>query len=241
MKKILLYMTVAASVLIGCNNDLETEGISRTTYFPEFVLEGGDFYLIGEGDPFEDPGITVLEQGSEIPYTATYTGRYSGFSGSAIGTEPDQYLLTYNAVNKDGFAASESRTIAAVNTGDLVTSIEGAYSADPVRINGVSYSPNLVLIWEVEPNVYEISCSVGGFYADGRGDGDGSLSRGGTITVNNLANNDFTFTPGYIENFDSEVGITSMTVNPATKTITFVAEGDFANGKWNVTMTQIQP
>jgi hypothetical protein len=241
MKKLLLYIIVAATVLVGCDSDLETEGISRTTYFPEFVLEGEDFYVIDEGEPFEDPGITVLEQGNEIPFTATYTGRYSGFSGSAIGTEPDQYTLTYNAVNKDGFAASESRTIASVNTGDLVTSIEGAYLADPVRINGVSYSPNLVLIWKIAPDVYEISCSVGGFYADGRGDGDLSLSRGGTITVNNLATNDFSFTPGYIENFDDEVGITSMTVDPATKTITFVAEGDFDNGKWNVTMTQIQP
>ena len=227
--------------MVGCNNDLETEGISRITYFPEFELEGEDFYFLNEGESFVDPGITVFEQGTEIPFTSTFNGRYSGYSGSAIGTDPDQYTLTYNAVNRDGFAASASRTIIAINTGDLVTSIEGAYLSDPVRINGVSYEPSIVLIWEVEPNVYEISCSVGGFYADGRGDGDASLSKGGKITVNNLASNDFTFTPGYIENFDSEVGITSMTVDPATKTITFVAEGDFANGKWNVTMTQIQP
>jgi hypothetical protein len=82
---------------------------------------------------------------------------------------------------------------------------------------------------------------VGGFYGDGRGDGDASLSRGGTITVNNLATNDFTFTPGFIQNFGLDVGITSMTVDAATKTITFIAEGDFANGKWTVTMTQLQP
>jgi hypothetical protein len=241
MNKLLIYIMVAAAVLAGCNNDLETEGISRITYFPEFQLEGEDLYFLDEGEPFVDPGVTVLEQGAEIPFTSTYVGRYSGYSGSTIGSESDQYTLTYNAVNKDGFAASATRTIIAVNTGDLVTSIEGAYISNPVRINGVSYDPSVVLIWEVSPNVYEISCSVGGFYADGRGDGDISLSRGGTITVNNLATNDFTFTPGYIENFGLEVGITSMTVDPDTKTITFVAEGDFANGKWNVTMTQIQP
>lgn len=233
-------MLVAVTVM-GCNTDLETEGISRITYFPEFVLEGDDLYFINEGDDFVEPGIKVLEQGNEIPFTATYRGRYSGYSGTSIGTDPDQYSLTYDAVNQDGFAASESRTIVAVNTGDLTTSIEGAYSSDPVRINGVSYDPSVVLIWQIAPNVYEISCSVGGFYADGRGDGDASLARGGTITVNNLATNDFTFTPGFIDNFGLDVGITSMTVNPATKTITFVAEGDFANGLWNVTMTQIQP
>jgi len=241
MKKLLLYTTLVALTLVGCNPDLESEGISRITYFPEFILEGEDFYIIDEGDPFVEPGISVLEQGSEIPFTSTFVGRYTGYSGSTIGTDADQYNLTYDAVNKDGFAASESRTIAEVNTGDLLTSIEGAYSADPVRINGVSYHPNLVLIWKTAPNVYEISCSVAGFYADGRGDGDASLARGGTITVNNLATNNFTFTTAFIEGFGVSVAITSMTVDPTTKTITFVAEGAFANGKWNVTMNQIQP
>ncbi len=240
MKKLFICTILAATTLVSCNSDLETEGLSRITYFPEFLLEGEDFYLIDEGAPFTEPGIKVLEQGSEIPFTSTYRGRYSGYSGSTIGTDPDQYNLTYDAVNKDGFAASASRTIIAVNTGDLLTSLEGAYSSNPVRINGVSYDPSVVMIWKTAPNVYEISCSVGGFYADGRGDGDASLSKGGTITVNNLATNDFTFTPGFIDNFGLEVGITSMTVDAATKTITFVSEGDFANGKWNVTMTQLQ-
>jgi hypothetical protein len=241
MMKKLLILTFAAAIGWGCNNDLESEGLSRTTYFPEFRLEGEDFYLIDEGEPFAEPGITVLEQGSQIAYTSTYTGRYTGYSGTTIGTEPDQYVLTYSAKNRDGFLASTSRTIVAVNTGDLVTSIEGAYISDPVRINGVSYEPSIVLIWEVAPNVYEISCSVGGFYADGRGDGDQSLAKGGTIKVNNLATNDFTFTTGHVDSFGSDIGITSMTVDPATKTITFVANGNFANGTWNVTMTQIQP
>jgi hypothetical protein len=241
MKKLFLYIIFAASLLSGCN-DLESEGLSRITYFPEFELQGEELYFIGEGDDFTDPGVKAFEAGEEIPVASSYYGRYSFFSGSSIGTAPDQYNLNYTAVNKDGFAVNESRRIIAINTGDMTTSLEGAYEATPVRINGVSYATHpIVLIWETAPNVYEISCSVAGFYADGRGDGDGSLSRGGTITVNDLATNDFAFTPGFIDNFGSEVGITSMTVNATTKTITFVTEGDFANGLWNVTMTQIQP
>lgn len=241
MKKLTILSILAISSLQGCNNDLESEGLSRITYFPEFILEGNDFYLIDEGADFVEPGVTVLEQGAEIPYNATFRGRYTGYSGTSIGVSPDQYNLAYNAVNRDGFTATAGRTIAAVTTGDLTNSIEGAYSSNPVRITGLSYSPNLVLIWKIAPNVYEISCSVGGFYGDGRGDGDASLSRGGTITINNLATNDFTFTPGFIDNFGLNVGITSMTVDAATKTISFVAQGNFANGTWNVTMTQIQP
>ena len=240
MKKILMITLLAATVW-ACNKDLESEGISRITYFPEFVKEGEDFYIINENEEFVDPGITVLEQGQEIPFSTTFQGRYSGYTGSTIGEEADQYSLVYNAVNKEGFPASSSRTIVKVNTGDLVNSISGLYSSKSVRVSGVTYDPVRVLIWEVEPNVYEISCSVGGFYADGRGDGDVSLARGGTIVVNDLATNDFTFTPAFFESFQLNVAITSMTVDPATKTITFVSEGDFANGKWTVTLTQIQP
>ena len=240
MKKILIIITLAATVW-ACNSDLESEGLSRITYFPEFVKEGADFYLIDESEDFVDPGITVLEQGQEIPFTASFQGRYTGYSGSTIGDEPDQYTLVYNAINKEGFAAASNRTIVKVNTGDLVNSISGLYWSKPVRVSGVTYDPVQVMIWEVEPNVYEISCSVGGFYADGRGDGDISLASGGTIVVNDLATNDFTFTPAFFESFQLNIAITSMTVDPATKTITFVSEGDFANGKWTVTLTQIQP
>ena len=240
MKKILMIIMLAATVW-ACNSDLESEGLSRITYFPEFVKEGEDFYLINESEDFADPGITVLEQGQEIPFTSSFQGRYTGYSGSTIGEAPDQYTLVYNAVNKEGFAAASNRTIVKVNTGDLVNSISGLYWSKPVRVSGVTYDPVQVMIWEVEPNVYEISCSVGGFYADGRGDGDVSLAKGGTIIVNDLATNDFSFTPAFFDSFGLNVAITSMTVDPTAKTITFISEGNFANGKWTVTLTQIQP
>lgn len=89
MKKLLIYTICVAATLMGCN-DLESEGLSRITYFPEFVIEGDDFYLIDEGVNFTEPGIAVLEQGTAIPFTATYNGRYTGYSGTTIGTDPDQ-------------------------------------------------------------------------------------------------------------------------------------------------------
>jgi hypothetical protein len=240
MKNIFIFSMIIAASLMSCNNELETEGLSRITYFPEFILEGDDTYFIGEGDDFTEPGITVLEQGAEIEYTATYVGRYNGYVGTTIGTDPDQYNLNYLATNKDGFSATASRRIIAVNTGDLVTSIEGAYTSQPVRINGQRFPPSIQMIWEISPNVYGISCAVGGHYADGRGDGDGSLALGGTITVNNLAANDFTFTPAHVTGLGGfDMAITSMTVDPATKTISFVAEAAIANGKWNITFVQL--
>ena len=110
MKKFFIYMTVVAG-LVACNNDLESEGVSRITYFPEFVLEGSDFVITDDASSYTEPGIEVLEQGSPIDFTTTYTGRYTGYSGTTIGTDDDQYTVTYDAVNRDGFAASASRTV----------------------------------------------------------------------------------------------------------------------------------
>jgi hypothetical protein len=233
-------MVVAA--LVGCNNDLETEGISRTTYFPEFVMEGDDFYIIPEGEDFTDPGVTVLEQGEPIDFTTTFVGRYSGYTGSTIGEAPDQYFVTYNAVNRDGFAASASRTVVSVNTGDFVNSIEGVYRASTVRISGEAYEDLLVLITEVEPGVFEVTDALGGFYTDGRALGDDYLTVGLQIAVNDLSSDDFTYNSDVTRLDGTALQVSDMTIDPDTKTISFrTTTGEFANGDWTITLTQIQP
>jgi hypothetical protein len=242
MKKLFLYITVVAFTAVGCNNDLATEGISRITYFPEFVMEGGDLYFIEEGEPFTDPGVIALEGGEEIPFTTTYIGRYSGYTGTTIGAAADEYRLTYSAVNKDGFTATENRNIFAVNTGDFVSSIEGTYTATSVRVSGEAYEDVFMMVREVSPNVFEISCSLGGFYSDGRALGDGYLVLGGRITLTDLPNGAFTYTP-QVERADGIVlNMSEMEIDTDAKTISFrITTGEFANGDWTITLTQLQP
>lgn len=242
MKKLIIILTMGIA-LAGCNTDLATEGLSRVTYFPEFVIEGEDFYLLDEGDSYTEPGITVFEGGEEIPYTTTITGRYSGYTGTTdIGNDPDVYTVAYSATNKDGFTSNTTRTVVAVNTGDLVTSIEGAYNCTVTRTTSGETWETLILIWKVADNKYEISCSVGGFYGDGRAFGDDFLARGGTITVNDMAANNFSFTAGFMEGFGNSVTIDEMEVDAANKSI-FMHSGttEFANGSWNLNLVQIQP
>lgn len=242
MKKLFLYVAIGIT-LLSCNADLESEGLSKITYFPEFILEGEDFYLLNEGDAYVEPGIEVLEEGSAIPFTTSITGRYSGFASTTnIGTEPDQYSVSYSATNRDGFTSSVSRTIVAVNTGDLVTSLEGAYNCTVTRLSSGEAHETLILIWKVNDDEYEISCSVGGFYGDGRAFGDAFLARGGTIIVNDMATNNFSFTAGFMEGFENHITIDEMQVDAETKSI-FIHAGttEFANGSWNLELVQIQP
>jgi hypothetical protein len=241
MKNLIIYLMLVA-VLVGCNNDLETEGISRTTYFPEFVIEGEDFYVIPEGEDFVDPGVTVLEQGEPIDFTTTFVGRYTGYTGTTIGTDPDQYFVTYNAVNRDGFAASASRTVVSVNTGDFVNSIEGVYLASTTRVTGEAYEDLLILITEVEPGVFQVSDALGGFYTDGRALGDDYLTVGLEISVNDLSSDDYSYTPDVMRLDGIPMEVSEMSIDTENKTISFrTIAGELANGDWSITLTQIQP
>jgi len=241
MKKFLIYMTVAAG-LVACNNDLETEGLSRTTYFPEFVMEGSDLIITDDAAGYSEPGIEVLEQGAPIDFTTTYTGRYTGFSGTTLGTDDDEYTVTYNAVNRDGFAASATRTVVITSTGDFETSIEGLYLAETTRISGEAYDNLLVMVTEVSPGVFMITDALGGFYSDGRALGDDYLVLGLEVTVNDLATNDFTYTAD-VERADGiAMEVSDLAIDPATKTISFhTAAPSLASGDWDITLTQIQP
>lgn len=242
MKKFLMYITVAAS-LVACNNDLETEGVSRTTYFPEFVMEGSDFIIVDDAAAYSEPGIEVLEQGSPIDFTTTYTGRYSGYSGTTIGTDDDEYTVTYAAVNRDGFAAAATRTVVVTGTGDFETSIEGLYSAETVRISGEAYDENIfVMVTEVSPGVFAVTDALGGFYSDGRALGDDYLVLGLEIAVNDLATNDFTYTSD-VERADGiAMEVSELSIDPETRTISFhTSAPSLASGDWDITLTQIQP
>lgn len=227
-------------ILSGCERDLETEGVYRVTYFPTFeVVDGDQVVVSAPGDSFTDPGASASEDGVELEVTTRVSGRYTGYSGDAIGAAIDEYTFTYSAINGDGYPGTANRTVAVSNTGDFAPSIEGMYSAHVTRSTGVEYDGHLVMIWETStPGTYEISGLIGNYYADGTGYGDGYLCRGGTVTVNDIATNDFDFGQGQFPIWLNTVDITDMTVDVATRTITYNTLADFG-GQWNIVLTQL--
>ena len=113
MKKIILsFHCLMAVLFIACNkydihNTDEQVGISKVTNFPILDFKGDQYMAIPVGSIFTDPGITAKEGTSEIVYTT---------SGSVNSNTVGVYLLTYSAVNKDGFPASISRAVAVYST-----------------------------------------------------------------------------------------------------------------------------
>ena len=236
-------LIVALSIaLFSCNEEGDSVGISTKTFFPSFELTGGDLLVVPEGSAFTDPGVLATENGQELAVTSEVVGRFTGFSGSnTIGADPDQYIFTYSAINGEGHSGTDVRNVVRINTGDFASSIEGAYSASTTRSTGEAFANILVLIWETAPGVYEITHGLGGFYGDagGRNFGDDFLLRGLGVTVNDISTNDFTFSQGQFPTWGNVADIQSMTVDVATRTITYNIRADFG-GVWDVVLTQMR-
>jgi hypothetical protein len=117
----ILFLFVA---ITGCNKDnfVDTDaqvGSSKVTYFAIVTMNGDEYMSLVKGSTFTDPGATATEKGQSVTVTA---------SGKVDVNKPGLYTITYSAINKDGFAATATRTVVVLdaheNTG---VDVSGSY------------------------------------------------------------------------------------------------------------------
>jgi Domain of unknown function (DUF5011)/Domain of unknown function (DUF5012) len=239
----ILTLLVAAVVLGACEKD--TEGVSRTTFYPIITLNGEDEVFIEKNEAYTEPGGVALEGDSEIELDVNYSGTYFTGAIPSINTAvADKYTASYVAINKDGFPGLAARTVYVAGKGDLVNSIEGLYTSTVVRNNasGPQYTNmGYVIISKVDEETYAISDGIGGYYDLGRAYGPDYAAVGATVTANNIASDDFTFGPSFgVGAFGGEAVITSMEVDAAAKTVKFVTEWDGGPYTFVITLKQVQ-
>jgi hypothetical protein len=240
----LIGLFFIAAVLISCEKNVDSDGISKITYYPTFEMVGDDFQIIPLGTPYTDPGISATENGQDLPVTTTVTGTIQDYSGSAVNSDlANEYLIDYSATNSDGFQGSASRVVWVVSTGDLVTSIEGLYTSTVVR-NGVvsaQYADmEYVMIYKTGDNTYQISDGIGGYYDLGRGYGPGYRAVPAEITAVDIPGNSFTFGPSFgVGAFGGSADITAFSVDPVAKTISFTTVWDGGPYTFEVVLTQV--
>lgn len=226
MKKVFIGLfTLTSILLVGCSSD-ETSDVSRVTTYPVITLSGDDPAFVPVGSSYTDPGAVGTVGGVEIELETRFVGRYRGSISTELDTNvSDIYNLEYTATNEDGFSATATRQVIVANTGDLVNSIEGLYTATTRRngnllpaSQGSSVDMEYILIWKNTDGTYQVSDAFGGWYLLGRNIA-GSETPGGTINAVDIATNNFTFPGGTLTNlyFGGEAEITGLTVNPATK------------------------
>ncbi len=119
MKKILYISLLAIITLFSACDDKETEDISRITYFPDFTLEGGQFYRHEMGTAYTEPGVVAMEGENELTVTTT---------GEVDSNVPGLYEIVYSATNVDGFIGTISRYVIVTDEiDDSAVNLSGEY------------------------------------------------------------------------------------------------------------------
>lgn len=246
MKKIIISLIITSAFFAACTT-VDTADVSKITYFPKFTISGANPFFVQQGTPYVDPGAVAKAGTVVIPHTTAAAGKYRGAT-TMDTNKVDEYLLTYTAINSDGFAGKGSRKVIVYKNGDLVNSIEGLYTCTISR-NGITPSAayrniKYLYIWKNTNGTYEISDAFGGWYEYGRALGLGYITPKGTIEAVNIATNTFLFPGNPLTNtgFGGTAKLTGLTVNAATKTLvltcTWVAPTAYT---FIATMTQVNP
>lgn len=248
-KLLLCAFSIIGLIATSCDPSVDAPGAydeSEITLLPKITLNGdSDVVLDCDATSYTDPGAIAEAGGSEIEMTSKISGLY--FGSSSID-RPDIYTITYSAFNEDGIPAAEFRSVLwpACN-GDMVSSIEGMYTASVLRtavpsgatVNYTAESFGPYFIIDLGDGTYQLSDAIGGFYEHGYGYGPDYAATGMTVTANSIPLNDFTHDDVIgVGAFGGALSMTDFTVDPTTQTIEFTT--DWTSGYvFEVTLTQV--
>lgn len=248
MKSIKFFFLLLFTVTLfyNCDKTENSAEPSAITYLPKVTIIGeSDIVLPCGGGNYTDEGATAEEGGQSITLNTDISGKY--FGGSEV-SGPDEYSITYSAVNKDGIPGVQVRSVLIPEcNGDLVTSIAGMYTAYLSRTTkssgAVLATPQYqgvgpIIIKDLGGNQYAISDAIGGWYEYGRSLGVAYAALGQTITANDIPSNDFTFGPAVeVGSFGGVNTLLTFEVIPAEKKIIFTTDWE-AGFTFEVTLIQ---
>jgi len=147
-KYILPVLLITA--LLGCKKELDSEGVSKITYYPDIKLAGKTAESVIVGNAYTDPGAKAYENGVEIPVKVT-----GSVNSNALGG----YIIIYSATNKDGYSATKFRVVGVITSDVLSDDFSGQYKRN-AGAKGVA-------TWtKVADGVY-LDSDVGGANTDG--------------------------------------------------------------------------
>jgi len=209
---------------------------SDVTFLPTLTLNGPHNVVLDcTATGYDDPGLTAEEAGNELEVVTALTAFY--FGASEISA-PDIYNISYSALNKDGIPGADMRRVFFPPcNGDLVTSIAGVYRSSVVRVGRDSQEDlDYVLIREMGDDKYELSSSIGGYYDLGLGYGSDYAAKGSVVSFDGST---YSATEGVFPIWGNIVQVSDFQVDPGSKTITYHGSGDFGDGEFDVTLTQV--
>jgi len=229
MKKNIFFAALLAFASFGlssCGDD-ETEGLSRITYYAVLELNDAQYMSVQKGSAFNDPGCKATMAGQDVSDQIVVAG---AIDTNTLGF----YSLTYKVVNKDGFPASASRTVAVVDKTNFASTYYGES-----QFGSRHYFNAPINVTDNGDGTFAIDDIAGGFYCYGRYPGyeptyDFHLEAVIKLNADNTV--DLVSCDGNDWYWETPITITSGTYDPATGVITLVL--DFDGDPMYVTLTK---
>lgn len=141
--KIIILSFGLLAFLAACEKDVKDT--SKITYFPIIELQGDEIINLTVGDTYTEPGGKAFEGTNEIELKTT---------GSVNTSTPGVYIITYEAVNVDGFSSLRHRWVGVSTQEAKDDNLVGKYQRNAGKM-GISEWTKLM------PGVYKCT-DVGG-------------------------------------------------------------------------------
>jgi len=158
-KLFLFIILLAPAIFTACNDNLDSENVSKITNYPTFKMEGDEVVTVVKGTSFTDPGVTTVE-GYEVTSSVTYSplvtaGHPEIFDYETMATvdanTTGMYIITYTSINPDGFPGTTNRYVFVLDSApDPSVDLTGHYTsgsspeADITKLaDGIFYSTNV--------------------------------------------------------------------------------------------------
>ena len=228
MKLIYLFFGMVLLLGITTSCDKESEGWQTAiTYYVTF-----NFDLTQGTDQLGNQKV-VIEKGTNYDVSQNFIATegendvsdQADIVGTVDGNTPGYYVVSYSAVNTDGYSAAAQIGVF-VSDPAINTDISGSYSADIVRSpSGGPYYGSPASITKITDGIFYIDRMLGSYYYDGVGykiygnyfvHGFVKLNADNTLT--HLAS----FSPGWQDTLGGE-GIIDGKYDPVTGVITFTS------------------
>lgn len=233
MKKYFSILLAGAALAFTACESNDTEGLTSIEYYPTFTLEGGNVVYLSLGESYTD-NFTCTYMGEDYSSNArVIITDMVGDRVKAVSTDsPNIYTIYYSAVNPNGYAWSESRTVFVFDPNNTVD-ISGVYDCDydkSVYMTGLTFNemtadrgypsvPSVCKVSLVVPGIYEVSDLFGGWYAGIRGYGE-RYEMKSTILLNE--DNTFSLISSHVSSWgDSLDGIEDAVYDPETKSLSW--------------------
>lgn len=153
-KLIYKILPVLFVLLVSCEQDDTTEGVSRITYYNDIELVGDENYLVNAGESYVEPGAIATENDVDVSANVAISGNVDT---SVIG----YYTVTYKIVNVDGFAKQITRNVFVVPEDRLISEI---YAGTYTGVVSTGTHPNATIITHLGNGLYYADDFIGGRY-----------------------------------------------------------------------------